>query len=375
MKNKIIKLRNDIIHFKYKYFLKPIFFRIDPEDIHNYMIKIGNILGKFWLTRKISNIYFGFRDVSLEQTILGINFKNPIGLAAGFDKDAELTEILPEIGFGYAEVGSITGNPCAGNPRPRLWRLKESKGLVVYYGLKNKGCEIISEELKNKKFFLPVGISVAMTNCFENLDRDKAIADYAKAFKAFANIGDYITVNISCPNAEGGQPFSDPEKLNRLLTSLDKIPTEKPVFIKLSPDLSRSETDLILDVARVHRVHGIICTNLTKKRENSNLIEKNIPSVGGISGKPVSDLSDRMISYIYQKEGKKFVLVGCGGIFSAADAYAKIKLGASLVQIITGMIFEGPQLISEINRELTLLIKKDGFNNISEAIGADHRNI
>ena len=373
MKNNIIKFRNAIIHFKYKYILKPIFFKMDPEDIHNQMTKVGHILGKFWLGRKTLDIFFGFHDDILEQTVLGINFKNPVGLAAGFDKDAELTDILPSVGFGFAEVGSVTGNPCAGNPRPRLWRLKDSSGLVVYYGLKNKGCEIISEKLKNKKFAFPLGVSVAMTNCKENLDRDKAIVDYAKAFRAFANIGDYITVNISCPNAEGGQPFIDPEKLNRLLTSLDKIPTERPVFIKLSPDLSRAETDLILDVARVHRVHGIICTNLTKKRENNKIVDANVPSVGGISGKPVQDLSDRLISYIYQREGKKFILVGCGGIFSATDAYAKIRLGASLVQMITGMIFEGPQVISEINRELAELLRKDGFKNISEAVGADHK--
>lgn len=375
MKNKIVKFRNAIAHFKYKYFFKPIFFRIDPEDVHNFTIRAGHILGKFWPTRIFFRIFLGFKDKSLEQTILGINFKNPVGLAAGFDKDAELLDILPAVGFGFAEIGSITGEPCPGNPRPRLWRLKESRGLVVYYGLKNKGCEIISEKLKNKKFSFPVGISVAMTNCKENLERDKAIADYAKAFGAFADIGDYITVNVSCPNAEGGQPFMDPEKLNRLLTSLDKIQTERPVFIKISPDLSRAETDLVLDVARVHRVQGIICSNLTKKRENEKILEKEIPDVGGISGKPVEDLTERMISYIYQREGKKFILVGCGGIFSAEDAYRKIKLGATLVQLITGMIFEGPQLISEINRGLAELLKKDGFKNISEAIGADYRNV
>ncbi len=243
---------------------------------------------------------------------------------------------------------------------------------MVYYGLKNEGCEAITERLAQKTFQIPIGMSVAMTNCRDNLVIESAIKDFAKAFRVTEPIGSYVTVNISCPNTQGGQPFVDPENLEQLLTALDGIPTKKPVFVKLSPDLSRSELDALLAVIRLHRVQGIICTNLTKKRNNPKIFDEHVPQVGGMSGKVVQDLSDRMLAYIYKKEQGRFVLVGCGGVFTAEDAYKKIRLGASLVQMITGMIFEGPQVISQINQGLATLLKKDGFTHISQAIGADN---
>lgn len=306
-----------------------------------------------------------------------MRFKNPIGLAAGFDKNAELTDILPSVGFGLIEVGSITGYPCLGNPKPRLWRLPASRGLLVYYGLKNDGCEAIGERLAKKqsakKFGSILGTSVAMTNCAENADMDKAVRDYVKAFKTFTAIGDYFTLNISCPNARGGQPFMKPDALERLLQAVDPIPTKKPIFVKLSADMSVAEADALLDVVRRHRVHGIITVNLTKKRDNPKIIDRGLSEKGGISGKPVQESSDNLLAHIYKKEGKRFALIGVGGVFSAEDAYKKIRLGASLVQMITGMIFEGPQAVGEINRGLVKLLKRDGFSNISEAIGADTR--
>lgn len=357
--------------------LKPIFFLGDPETVHDKMTHFGSFLGSHGLTRKLTHSLLHYAHPSLEQTILGLKFENPIGLAAGFDKNAELTDIIPAVGFGFEEIGSVTGQVCAGNPKPRLWRLPESQGLVVYYGLKNDGCETIadklSEKLNQKKFENIIGTSVAMTNCADNLNAKNAVTDYARAFRAFADIGDYTTINISCPNATGGQPFIVPHRLDYLLDVLDTIPSTKPVFIKLSPDLSQEQLDEILRVAGNHRVHGIICTNLTRKRENPKILDKNIPAHGGISGKPVQELADQLLAYIYRKTGKRFVLIGCGGVFSAQDAYRKIRLGASLVQLITGMIFEGPQIVGEINRDLVTLLQRDGFHNISEAVGVDNR--
>lgn len=331
----------------------------------------GAFLGKFAFSRGVTRAFFFYASPKLTQNILGMTFENPVGLAAGFDKNADLASILPSVGFGFEEVGSITGEPCAGNPKPRLWRMLKSKGLLVYYGLKNDGSEKVAKKLAKQKFSNKLGVSVAMTNCKENLDIHKAVADYAKAFKAFLNIGDYLTLNISCPNAEGGQPFVEPDKLEYLLKTVDEIETKKPIFIKLSPDLTFDEVDALLDVARRHRVHGIICTNLTKKRNNPQILDQNLPNVGGVSGKPAQELSDKLLAYIYKKEGSRFILIGCGGIFSAEDAYKKIRLGASLVQLITGMIFEGPQLVGEINRGLVELLERDGFKNISEAVGVD----
>lgn len=373
MKEMVIKIRNIVSRFLYKTFAKPIFFLIDPEKIHNIMISAGKFLGSNCITRGFTALAFGYSNKALEQNILGITFKNPLGLAAGFDKDAHLTGLLKEVGFGHEEIGSITGEPCEGNPKPRLWRLKKSKGLVVYYGLKNDGCKKISKRLKNKKFNIPIGVSIAKTNCKATADKEDGIKDYLKAYKAMLEIGDYITINISCPNAFGGLPFSDPSSLNQLLQEIRNVESSKPIFLKLPPDLSEKEIDDIIETADRHKIDGFICTNLTKDRSNEeirkHLKDADTKSVGGISGNPIKDLSTKVVSQIYKKTQGRYIIIGCGGVFSAQDAYDKIKAGASLVQLITGMIFEGPQLMSEINQGLVKLLKKDGYKNISEAVG------
>ena len=353
----------------YKRVFKPLAFALDPEFVHDNVVLLGRLLGKTAVGRLVTRTMFYFAHPALEQDILGIRFPNPIGLSAGFDKDAELTDIIPEVGFGFAEVGSITGEACLGNQKKRLWRLPQSKSLLVWYGLKNKGAEIISANLRKKSFAVPIGISVAKTNCANTVDDTNGIMDYAKAFKLFQDIGSYTTVNISCPNAFGGQPFTEPTKLDALLDKLDTMPNSKPTFVKLSPDLSYDEVDQIIDVLDRHNVQGIICSNLTKNRDNPKIVEKNLPEVGGFSGKVVSDLTDNLISHVYGKTQGKYILVGVGGVFSAEDAYEKIKRGASLIQLLTGMIYEGPQLIGEINRGLVQLLKADGYNNISQAVG------
>ncbi len=357
----------------YKHIFKPIAFKLDPEFVHDSVSFFGKILSKFALTRKLTKTLFYFSDQSLEQNLLGIHFPNPIGLSAGFDKNAELGNILPEVGFGFAEVGSITGELCAGNPKQRLWRLPKSKSLLVNYGLKNDGAEAIAKRLQGQKFNIPIGISIAKTNCQETVDDAVGIKDYAKAHQAFANIGSYTTVNISCPNAFGGQPFTDPARLDDLLSELDLIATQKPTFVKFSPDTNYYDVDSLLEVIDRHNVQGIICSNLTKNRDNKKIIETNLPNVGGFSGKVVEELSNDLIAHVYKKTKGKYIIIGSGGVFNAEDAYLKIKLGASLIQIITGMIYEGPQVIGEINKGLVRLLKQDGYKNISEAIGADNR--
>lgn len=369
----LVKIRNVIISFKYKYLLKPVLFLFDPETIHDLFILIGKTLGNAESSRKITSLLFNYSNPILEQKILGIKFKNPVGLAAGFDKDANLMNILPEVGFGFEEIGSITAKPYLGNDKPRLMRLKKSQALLVNYGLKSEGALKIQKKLSGKKFRFPIGTSIAKTNSLNTVDENDGIKDYVEGFKYFTGIGDYYTVNVSCPNTFGGQPFHNPESLEKLLTGLDKIKTEKPVFIKLSPDLSLSQIDKLIAVCGKHRVQGFVLSNLTKIRNNKKILDANIPEKGGISGKVVEDLTDKLISYVYKKTKGKYVIIGCGGIFSASDAYRKIKLGASLVQLITGMIYEGPQLISQINLGLVQLLKQDGYKNISEAIGAANK--
>jgi dihydroorotate dehydrogenase len=373
MKEKILEIRDRISHFLYKKIAVKIFFLMDPEKIHDMMIIFGRMLGSNLVTRAITSQFFRYSNEKLQQKILGIEFPNPVGLGAGFDKNAQITSILPAVGFGFAEVGSITGEPCEGNPRPRLWRLKKSKSIVIYYGLKNDGCEKISARLAKKRFRIPIGTSVAKTNCKETVETDAGVADYVKVYRSFADIGSYTTINISCPNAFGGEPFTDPAKLEKLLKETDKITTKKPVFLKISPDLDKKEIDKIIEVSGKHRVDGFICSNLTKKRDNPKIIDEKVPEKGGMSGKVLDELADDLISYVYKKTKGKCVIIASGGVFNAEDAYRKIKLGATLVQVVTGMIFEGPQTISQINQGLVKLLEKDGFVNISEAVGKDNK--
>ncbi|MDD5415933.1 MAG: quinone-dependent dihydroorotate dehydrogenase [Candidatus Daviesbacteria bacterium] len=367
-------IKTNFVRFLYQNLLKPVFFKIDPESIHDFMTWVGMLLGKSKITKSITAFFLTYSHPSLEQKILGIKFNNPVGLAAGFDKNARLTQILPSVGFGFTEIGTITGEPCSGNPKPRLWRLKESKSLLVYYGLKNDGCETISNRLEKEKFTIPVITSIGKTNCQETVDREAGIKDYVKAYKRFTDIGHFFDINLSCPNAFGGQPFSDPQSLDQLLEEIDKIATQKPVFLKVSPDLTDQQIDEILSVVSKHKVAGFICTNLTKdfQKAKAKISDKKFPEKGGISGKVVEDLANDLIQKIYLKTKGEYIIIGCGGVFSAEDAYKKIKLGASLVELITGMIFEGPQLISEINQGLVKLLQKDGYKNISEAVGANN---
>ncbi|MEK6927397.1 MAG: quinone-dependent dihydroorotate dehydrogenase [Nanoarchaeota archaeon] len=358
----IIQARNATLHFLYKYALKPILFQFDPEFVHKTFIKIGILLGSNPLTKSLTSLAFNHSSPILNQKILGITFKNPIGLSAGFDKNAELTSILPKIGFGFEEVGSITAMPCAGNSGLRLKRLPEKKSLWVHFGLNNNGTDEIISRLKKKKFEIPLGISIAKTNCKETANVEVAIKDYIYSLKKFEenNVGSYYTINISCPNAFGGQPFTDSILLEKLMKQVYSLKLKTPYFLKISPDLTKQTLDKIIFISQKYRVSGFVCANLTKNHEYSK---------GGLSGKVVEKSSNESISYIYKKTKGKFILIGVGGVFSAQDAYEKIKRGASLIQLITGMIYEGPQLISQINLDLEKLIKKEGYANINEAIG------
>ncbi|PIT86222.1 MAG: quinone-dependent dihydroorotate dehydrogenase [Candidatus Magasanikbacteria bacterium CG10_big_fil_rev_8_21_14_0_10_43_6] len=374
MHTPILHIRNRAIRLVYQYILKPIFFRIDPEITHDRMTRVGMFLGKRPFTRFLIRACLSSPHSNmLSQRIAGIHFANPIGLAAGFDKNGVLPSVLAAVGFGYAEIGSVTGDPCKGNAKPRLWRLIQSRGLVVYYGLVNDGAERVARRLMYKTYHLPLGMSIAKTNSPHTVPLSAGIADYIKAYTALEHIGSYDTLNISCPNAFGGEPFTDPYNLRALLQAIEPVRNTKPLFLKLSPDLSPKKVNTLVEIAVQYNVDGFICSNLTKRKKNPKIQEQTVPRHGGISGQPVKHLSNTLIRQIYKKTHGKKIIIGCGGIATAEDAYEKIRAGASLVQLITGMIFEGPQLISEIQLGLTHLLHKDGFTHISEAVGAEHR--
>jgi dihydroorotate dehydrogenase len=331
--------------------------------MHNLFIGIGKILGRYKLTKKITNWMFNYQNSMLSQEIFGIRFKNPLGLAAGFDKNAEMISILEDVGFGFSEVGSITKRASKGNSGNRMKRLVEKESLWIHFGLNNKGADKTYSDLSEKRFKIPYGLSIAKTNCKETTNPKIGLEDYMYSIKKFANLGQFLTINISCPNAFGGQSFAEPKLFEKLMREIYKLKLKKPVFIKISPDLTKDNIDKIIKTGKKYGVSGFVCTNLTKKHNMGK---------GGLSGKAVQHLSDKMISYVYKNTrnwAKKPIIIGVGGIFSAEDAYRKIKLGVSLLQMITGMIYEGPQVIGEINQGLIKLLKKDGYRNIGEAVG------
>lgn len=366
-------LVRSIIHAAYKFLLKPILFQIDPEKIHDQALMIGQWFGKKTWRSKIVSTFFYFQADSLKQTIASLNFSNPIGLAAGFDKNGLLVSVMEPLGFGFTEIGSITGRACKGNQKPRLWRYKKSKSIAVFYGLANEGAAKIIERVSRTKINIPLGVNIAKTNDHLTDDPEEAINDYLKAFGEANKVASYVTVNISCPNTSGGQPFTNPILLERLLSAIGKENSKMPIFIKMSPDLSEQQIDNLLEVINRHRITGLICSNLTHEKNHLTKKEQAIETKGGVSGKGLEKEANKLLAMIYKKTQGRYILIGCGGVFSAEDAYKKIKLGASLVQLITGMIFEGPQLIGEINYGLNRLLKKDGYKNISEAIGVDNK--
>ncbi len=367
--DRVIATRNGVEHMLYTKLFKPLLFRIDPEEVHDKIILIGQKSSHTPIINKMIKPAFGYHHTALNQTVDGVSYQNPVGLAAGFDKNAQIVALTQLIGFGFEEIGSITGEACAGNDKPRLWRLPKSKSLVVYYGLKNDGAKAIANKLKNIESNTPIGVSIAKTNSLKTASTEAGVSDYIKAYTLMKNVGDYVTINISCPNTFGGQPFTDRKSLNSLLKALAKVKVDKPHYIKLSPDLSPKQLDDIIGLASEYKINGFVTSNLTKIRDNKNIIDDDLPSNGGLSGKVVQELADKQLTYIRKNAGKEFTLIGCGGIFTAADAYYKILHGASLLQMITGMIYQGPQQISEINRGLVKLLKRDGFDNIAQAVG------
>lgn len=363
----------------YKFIVKPICFQIDAEKVHESFVSFGYLLSKSRFFKGFTKILFNYENKKLEQKIAGVNFKNPVLLAAGFDYEAKLVDIIGDIGFGGETIGSVTFGKYEGNSYPRLGRLKKSKSILVNKGLKSSGAKNLISVLKNRKFNVPLGISVAKTNCKETTDEREGINDYIKSLKLWKNsgIGEYYELNISCPNSFGGESFAESSKLDVLLKEVDKIKLRKPIFLKIPIDISNEEFDSLCLIACKHNVQGIIIGNLTKDRKRKEFdireIDKFKDYKGAFSGKPTEKRGNELIERAYIKFGKKLIIIGVGGIFNAEDAYKKIKLGASLVQLISGMIFEGPGLIGEINYGLVQFLEGDGYKNINEAIGIDAR--
>jgi len=377
----IIGIRNLILRILFRV-MRPMIFLMDPEQAHYSMKRIGVFLGSNIVTKAFTSLLFDYGHKSLNVEVDGIKYRNPIGLSAGFDKDGELTKIYPNLGFGLAELGSITGEICPGNPGKRLFRMVKSKSIVVWYGLNNMGAEKLSARLEGQKFGrLRVGINAALSNMSSEFDLDSSIADYLKTMTLFKDIGDYYTVNISCPNTQEGEPFVDRASLDALLTAINthiRPITNKPIYVKLAADMSVDEIDTIVDACVEHKMEGVVCTNLAKPKYNTEHRPEEYPTTkgllpagkGAMSGLPLQRISTNVVRHVYRRTRGQLTIIGVGGIFNARDAYEKITSGASLCHMITTMIFDGPQNINEINRGLVKLLKADGFSTIAEAVGS-----
>jgi dihydroorotate dehydrogenase (fumarate) len=364
------KVIRKITRLSYKKAIKPLLFKSSPDTVHSNTVILGKKTSDNRALRKLVQLSWSHHNNALEQTIHGVTYKNPVGLSAGFDKNIQLAGMLESGGFGFITGGSVTGGYCAGNTRPWFYRLPEYKSLVVRAGLPNIGSEEVARRLDVSKFEstrqIPLSVSVARTNNKKASTPDEGIEDYIQALKNMQRHADTFEINISCPNAFGGEPYSTPAPLHALLSAVDALGLQQPVYIKMPSDLTWPKFSKLLNVITKHNVKGVTICNLLKDRTGLDISDD---MRGGISGKPVQKTSDMLIYNTYREYGDRLTIIGVGGIFTAEDAYRKIKNGASLVALITGLIYEGPQIVGEINSGLTQLLEADGYKNITEAIG------
>ncbi len=338
----------------YRHILKPILFRMSPDTVHDVFLAAGEMAGRFAITRTLFSFLYNYKGPDISKTVDGITYRTPIILSAGFDANGRLTQILPSLAFGGEEIGSVTALYCEGNPLPRMIRLIRNKSLVVYKGLRNNGVDALIAKLKKTKRIpnYVLGISIARTNVPEaSTDIEAGVHDFVESFKKLneAGIGDYYTINISCPNAYTGETFIEPTNLDQLLPRLREIPCTKPVYIKMPINVSWAQFTEMLELADKNGIHGVIIGNLNKNYSDLDHPE-DAPKVfrGGLSGKPTFNLSNELIRKTRELYGTRFTIIGTGGIFTPEDALAKFAAGADLIQVISGMIFEGPGLMKKI---------------------------
>ena len=339
----------------YKSVVRPLLFKADPEKVHHFTFDALRKLFKVPGMDAFVKRKFEVRDPLLEREVFGLKFRNPVGLAAGFDKDAKLYQELSNFGFGFIEIGTLTPKPQPGNEKKRLFRLKEDQAIINRMGFNNGGVEEAVLRLRKNKNVL-IGGNIGKNKITPN---EKAVEDYRSCFEALFEYVDYFVVNVSSPNTPNLRELQDKEPLTKLLKELqvqnNQKPSPKPILLKIAPDLTDSQLTDIIDIVLETGIAGVIATNTTISREG--LTSENRSEMGGLSGKPLRKRSTEVIRFLSEKSNKAFPIIGVGGIHSAEDALEKLDAGASLVQLYTGFIYEGPQLIKDINLKLLERIK------------------
>ncbi len=338
----------------YKLIIRPILFWFDPEKVHHFTFSAIYFFSKIPFFSSICNSLYEVKDKRLEREVFGLKFKNPVGLAAGFDKDAKLYKELSNFGFGFIEIGTLTPKPQEGNPKKRLFRLKSNSAIINRMGFNNGGVQEAVERLKKNKNVL-IGGNIGKNKITPN---DEAVDDYLICFEALFDYVDYFVINVSSPNTPNLRELQDKKPLTNLLRDLQnsniKKQIPKPILLKIAPDLTDEQLLDIIDIINETKIAGVIATNTTISREN--LKTENNPEVmaeiGGLSGKPLTKRSTEVIRFLSEKSNKAFPIIGVGGIHSAEDALEKLEAGASLIQLYTGFIYEGPKLVKEINQAI-----------------------
>jgi dihydroorotate dehydrogenase len=339
----------------YKLIIRPFLFLFDPEKVHYFTFSLIRILCKIPFISSIFRNLYQVNDKKLERNLFGLHFTNPVGLAAGFDKNAVLYNELANFGFGFIEIGTVTPKGQAGNPKKRLFRLKDDQGIINRMGFNNDGVEAAIVNLKKNKHKVIIGGNIGKNTETKSKDYTQ---DYLEVFRELHPFVDYFVLNVSCPNVDSHAKLNDKEYLLELITACQRqnnlFQIKKPILLKIAPDLNNAQLDEIIDLVNETQIDGVIASNTSTTREQLKASEKRLKEIGngGISGQPIKNQSTQVIKYLADTSNKSFPIIGVGGIHSAEDALEKLAAGADLVQVYTGFIYEGPSLIKQINKAL-----------------------
>jgi dihydroorotate dehydrogenase len=363
----------------YETAIRPLLFRIEPERAHQIALRTCALAGRSALGRGLAQRAFAVEDPRLRVELAGISFENPLGLAAGFDKNGRALPLLGSLGFGHVEMGSVSGHPSSGNPRPRLFRLPEDEAIVVAYGVPNEGAVAIAARLAGGRLPVPLGINLVKTNDPQRPSVEPDVyEDYARSFALLQGHADYVALNMSCPNSPGDRDFFDDlPRVERLLEALAWVAPRVPVLLKLKPTTDVGVLREIVAIADRFPFVAGFAVNLPAGKPDSLRLsaprERLERMPGAVGGRPVEGLVNEVLRLLYGVvgEGSRYRLVAAGGVFTAADAYRKLRLGASLVQVYTGLVYRGPGLVKEILTGLGELLERDGANRVADVVGAD----
>ena len=339
----------------YNNILRPILFLFDPEKVHYFIFSLIAFLSKIPFVSGVFRSYYQLNDVRLERKLFGLTFKNPVGLAAGFDKNAVLYNELADFGFGFIEIGTVTPKGQEGNPKKRLFRLKEDQGIINRMGFNNHGLEAVIKQLKKNKHKVIIGGNIGKNT--QTLSENYT-ADYLECFQELHPFVDYFVLNVSCPNVSSHAKLNDKDYLISLITECQKVnqtfKIKKPILLKIAPDLNDHQLDEIIALVAETKIDGVIASNTSISREGLKASKDVLEQIGngGLSGQPIKHKSTRVIKYLADNSQKAFPIIGVGGIHSEHDALEKLNAGADLIQIYTGFIYEGPNLIKRINKAI-----------------------